>query len=77
MQNPMLQQLQQQPNQSPVNPANNPIQMVQRFQEFRQQMAGKNPKQMVEQLVQSGQMSPEQRDGLYQQAQSMLSMFRR
>ena len=53
------------------------MQMVQQFQQFRQQMAGKNPQQMVDQLIQSGQMSPDQRDGLYQQAQSMLSMFRR
>ena len=75
MQNPMLQQLNQAPTR--MSAPNNPMQMVQRFQEFRQQMAGKNPQQMVDQLVQSGQMSPEQRDGLYQQAQSMLSMFRR
>ena len=55
----------------------NPMNMLQQFRQFRQQMAGQNPQQMVNQLVQSGQMSPEQRDGLMQQAQSMMSMFRR
>ena len=56
---------------------NNPMQMIQQFQQFRQQMAGKNPREMVDELVQSGKMTPQQRDGLAQQAQSMLAMFRR
>lgn len=52
-----------QQQQSPT--PNNPMQFI---QQFRQQMAGKNPQQMVEQLVQSGKMSTQQRDSLLQQA---------
>ena len=53
------------------------MQLLQQFQQFRQQMAGKNPQQMVQQLVQSGQMSQEQLQALEQQAQGLLSMIRR
>lgn len=78
MANPMLQQLSQQQNSQPMmHRPNNPMHMIQQFQQFKQSLAGKDPHQMVDQLVQSGKMTPQQRDSLVQQAQSMLSMFRR
>lgn len=64
-----------QPNQAQAS--SNPMQMIQQFNQFRQQMAGKNPQQIVQQLVQSGKMSQEQLQSLEQQAQGLLSMFRR
>ena len=75
MANPILQQLGRLP--AVPQAASNPMQLLQQFQQFRQQMAGKNPQQMVQQLVQSGQMSQEQLQTLEQQAQGLLSMIRR
>lgn len=79
MANPMLQQLNRQPSSPQASPQqpNNPMQIIQQFQQFRQSLAGKDPHAMVDQLVQSGQMTTQQRDSLFQQAQSMLAMFRR
>lgn len=57
--------------------ARNPLEMLNQFNKFRQQMVGKNPRQMVEQLVQSGQMSQEQFHSLEQQANSFISMLKR
>lgn len=79
MANPMLQQLSRQPSSPQAAPQqpNNPMAIIQQFQQFRQSLTGRDPHQMVEQLVQSGRMTAQQRDSLLQQAQSMLSMFRR
>lgn len=52
MPNPLFQQL----SQNNRNGFNNPFQMIQKFNEFRQNFTG-DPKQMVEQLLQSGRMS--------------------
>ena len=52
MPNPLFQQL----SQNNGNGFNNPFQMIQKFNEFRQNFTG-DPKQMVEQLLQSGRMS--------------------
>lgn len=52
MSNPLFQQL----NQNNGNGFNNPFQMIQKFNEFRQNFTG-DPKQMVEQLLKSGRMS--------------------
>ena len=75
MGNPMLQQLQQ--NQSP-RPINNPMQMVQQFQQFIN--GGITPErahEILNQKVQSGELSQQQLDNLMQQARGMLSLFRR
>jgi hypothetical protein len=53
---------------------NNPLQMIQQFAEFKNQMQGKNPQAMVQELLKSGKMSPQQFEQLKQQAQS-LQMF--
>lgn len=51
---------------------NNPIQMIQAFQNFKRNFNG-DPKQMVMQLVQSGRMS----QGQLNQLQGMAAQFQR
>lgn len=47
---------------------NNPMQMIQAFNTFKQQMAGKNPEQIVKGLVASGRMSQEELNNYIQMA---------
>ena len=68
MLNPMLNQLR------PGN-ANNPLSMIQQFNQFRQSMAGKNPEAMVNELLRSGKMSPQQYEQLKQQAQMFMQFL--
>lgn len=56
--------------------ANNPLQLIQQFNQFRQQLANRDPRQMVEQLLSSGQMSQQQFEQLKQQAQSLQSILK-
>ena len=63
--NPMLSQL------SP----NNPVQMLQRFTEFKNSMQGKDPEAMVNELLRSGKMTPNQYEQLKAQAQSFMSLL--
>lgn len=72
MTNPMLQALSQARSQQMQN---NPMQMMQKFAEFKRQMQGKNPQAIVQQLLASGQMSQQQFDSLKQQAQALQSLF--
>ena len=65
MLNPMLSQLS----------ANNPVQMLQRFAEFKQSMQGKDPEAMVNELLRSGKMTPAQFEQLKAQAQSFMSLL--
>jgi len=53
-------------------PANNPLTMLQRFNEFRQSFTG-DPEQMVKQLLQSGRMSQQ----TYAQLSQMASEFQK
>ena len=50
--------------------------MMQQFNQFRQQMQGKNPQQIVEQLLQNGQMSQQQFEQLKQQAQGLMGILK-
>ena len=68
MPNPLFQQL----SQNNGNGFNNPFQMIQKFNEFRQNFTG-DPKQMVEQLLQSGRMSQQQ----FQQLSQIASEFQK
>lgn len=55
---------------------NNPIMMLQQFNQFRQQFSG-NPQEEVQKLLQSGQMSQQQLNqlqGMARQFQSMLGI---
>lgn len=49
--------------------------MLQQFQQFMQQMKGKNPNQMINELVSSGKVSQAQLDAAQKQAQQMQGMF--
>ena len=56
----------------------NPMQMIQQFNQFKNSFQG-DPKQQVEQLLKSGQMSQQQFNQLQQQAtqfQQLLSSFK-
>lgn len=48
-------------------PNNNPLQMLQKFNEFRQNFTG-DPKQMVQELLQSGRMNQQTYNTLFQLA---------
>ena len=64
--NPILSQLK----------ANNPMQMLAQFNQFRQQMAGKDPEAIVKELLSSGKMTQQQFDQLSTQAQSFMSLLK-
>ena len=70
--NPILQMLGQ--GQSRQMKPSNPMQMLQQFAQFKQQMQGRDPRAMVEQLLANGQMTQQQFNQLKQQAQ-MLQNF--
>lgn len=49
--------------------------MMQQFQSFMQQMRGKDPNAMIQELVSSGRVSQQQLDQAQKQAQQMQGMF--
>ena len=49
--------------------------MIQQFQQFMNQMRGKNPNAMIQELVSSGRVSQQQLDQAQKQAQKMQGMF--
>ena len=49
--------------------------MMQRFHSFMQQMRGKDPNAMIQEMVQSGRISQEQLNQVQQQAQQMSGVF--
>ena len=65
MPNPMLSHLK----------PNNPMQMLQQFNQFKKNMEGKDPEAMVNDLLKSGRMSPQQFEQLKAQAQSFMSLL--
>lgn len=54
-------------------PKNN---MLAQFQQFRQQMQGKNPHEEINKLLQSGAISQQELNQAQQMAQQFQSMFR-
>ena len=52
-----------------------PMNFWQRFQQFRGEMQGKDPKAMLNDLVSSGRVSQEQLNAAQQQAQQLANMF--
>lgn len=54
-------------------PQNN---MLAQFQQFRQQMQGKNPHEEINKLLQSGKINQQQLNQAQQMAQQMQSLFR-
>ena len=65
MLNPILSQLK----------PNNPLAMIQQFNQFKQSMQGKDPEAMVNELLRSGKMSQAQFEQLKTQAQSFMSLL--
>ena len=79
MSNPMLDMLSRSaPNQfaGSGNMPGGPMQMMQQFAQFRRMMQGRNPQQMVQNLLQSGQMSQAQFEQLKQQANELQNILR-
>ena len=56
-----------------IFPRNN---MLAQFQQFKQQMQGKNPHEEINKLLQSGVISQEQLNQAQQMAQQLQTMFR-
>lgn len=49
--------------------------MMQQFQQFMNQMKGKDPNAMINELVSSGKLTQSQLDAAHKQAQQMRGMF--
>lgn len=58
------------------NISGGPVQMMQQFAQFRRMMQGRNPQQMVQNLLSSGQMTKEQFEQLKQQANDLIKTLR-
>lgn len=74
--NPMLSRLAQNSPAPAQQQSSNPMNMIQQFAEFKRQMAGKDPQAIVQQLLQSGQMSQQQFEQLKRQAISLQQILR-
>ena len=58
------------------NMSGGPMQMMQNFAQFKRMMQGRNPKQMVQNLLSSGQMTQAQFEQLKQQASELQNILR-
>ena len=58
------------------NMSGGPMQMAQQFAQFKRIMQGRNPQQMVQNLLQSGQMTQAQFEQLKQQASELQKILR-
>lgn len=79
MGNPMLDMLSRGAPQQFAGPGNmpgGPMQMMQQFAQFRRMMQGRNPQQMVQNLLSSGQMTQSQFEQLKQQASELQKILR-
>jgi len=52
-----------------------PVQMLQRFAEFKKNMQGKDPEAMVNELLRSGKMTQAQFEQLKAQAESFMKLL--
>ena len=79
MGNPMLDMLSRGAPQQFAGPGNmpgGPMQMMQQFAQFRRMMQGRNPQQMVQTLLSSGQMTQAHFEQLKQQASELQKILR-
>ena len=79
MANPMLDMLSRGAPQQFAGPGNmpgGPMQMMQQFSQFRRMMQGRNPQQMVQNLLSRGQMTQAQFEQLKQQASELQKILR-
>lgn len=58
-----------------LNKGNSQPNMAQQFMQFMNQMKGKDPNQMINEMVSSGRISQEQLNQVQQQARQMQGMF--
>lgn len=58
------------------NMSGGPMQMMQQFAQFRRMMQGRNPQQIVQNLLTSGQMTQAQFEQLKQQANDLIKTLR-
>ena len=73
--NPMLQIL----NKSTKTNApmsNNLVEMLQQFNQFKAMRRGRDPQQMINELIRQGKMTPEQLEQLKKQAQALSGILR-
>lgn len=54
---------------------NNPMQMLSQFPQFMNQMRGKDPNQILQQMMQSGRVDQQQLNQAQQMAQQMMGQF--
>lgn len=79
MSNPMLDMLSrgaQDHFAGPGKMSGGPMQMMQQFAQFRRMMQGRNPQQMVQNLLSSGEMTQAQFEHLKQQANDLIKTLR-
>lgn len=55
---------------------NGPMDMMQQFQRFREEMKGKDPNEEINKLLRSGRVSQQQLDQAQQMAQQMQGLFK-
>lgn len=53
----------------------NPMQLMQQFPRFMQQMKGQNPNQIINQMISSGHINQQQLNEAQQMAQQMTQQF--
>ena len=56
--------------------SNSSSNMIKRFAEFKKQMAGKDPEQIVRKMLAEGKMTPTQFEQLKRQAESLMTILR-
>ena len=68
------------PTQTPNKAANmksmNPMQMIREFGKFKKAMQGRNPQQILNRLIESGEMTPEQLEEYKSMAQDLLDFLK-
>lgn len=60
----------------PANQTANPMRMISEFAKFKQQMAGRDPQAIVQNLLDSGRMTQEQLAQLKEQASALMTILR-
>ena len=81
MVNPMMALLnraapQQAQRTAPTAMKTNPMHMIREFNKFRQIMRGRDPQQILNRLIETGEMTPEQLEEYKSMAQDLLSILK-
>lgn len=74
MSNPLFQMFGQQNHQYQSGPFNNPMQMIQQFNQFKSNFQG-NPQQKVQEMLNTGQMTQEQFNQLSSMARTFMQLL--